>query len=104
MINILGVETSCDETSAAVVADGRVICAQVVASQIDIHRAYGGVFPEMASRQHILAIVPVLEETLRKAGMSWDDIAALAVTHGPGLAGSLLVGVNVVNVLEGFAG
>ncbi len=99
MINILGVETSCDETSAAVVADGRMIRAQVVASQIDIHRAYGGVFPEMASRQHILAIVPVVEETLRKAGVSWDDIAALAATHGPGLAGSLLVGVNVVKGL-----
>jgi len=95
VILILGVETSCDETSAAVVADGRLICSHVIASQIDIHRTYGGVFPEVASRQHILTIIPVLEETLRTADVKAEDLAAIAVTNGPGLAGSLLVGVNV---------
>ena len=99
MVLILGVESSCDETSAAVVSDGRLICSQVIASQIDLHATYGGVFPEIASRQHILAVVPVLDETLRKAEAKWEDLTALAVTNGPGLAGSLLVGVNVVKGL-----
>jgi N6-L-threonylcarbamoyladenine synthase len=94
MTLILGIETSCDETAAAVVADGRIIHSNVVASQIEIHRRYGGVFPEVASRQHILSIVPVIEEALAEAGIGWDDLAAVAVTYGPGLAGSLLVGVN----------
>jgi N6-L-threonylcarbamoyladenine synthase len=94
MTLILGIETSCDETAAAVVEDGRRILSNVVASQIDIHRRYGGVFPEVASRQHILSITPVIEETMGEAGVSWDDLEAVAVTYGPGLAGSLLVGVN----------
>jgi N6-L-threonylcarbamoyladenine synthase len=94
MTLILGIETSCDETAAAVVADGQVIHSNVVASQIEIHRRYGGVFPEVASRQHVLSIVPVIEGALAEAGIGWDDLAAVAVTYGPGLAGSLLVGVN----------
>ena len=94
MTLILGIETSCDETAAAVVEDGHRILSNVVASQIDIHRRYGGVFPEVASRQHILSITPVVEEAMSEAGVSWDDLEAVAVTYGPGLAGSLLVGVN----------
>ena len=94
MTLILGIETSCDETAAAVVEDGQRILSNVVASQIDIHRRYGGVFPEVASRQHVLSITPVVEEAMAEAGMSWDNLEAVAVTYGPGLAGSLLVGVN----------
>jgi N6-L-threonylcarbamoyladenine synthase len=94
MTLILGIETSCDETAAAVVEDGQRILSNVVASQIDIHRRYGGVFPEVASRQHVLSIIPVVEEAMGEAGASWDDLEAVAVTYGPGLAGSLLVGVN----------
>jgi len=94
MVQILAIETSCDETAAAVIADGRVILSNVVASQEAIHAKYGGVFPEVASRQHVLAIVPVLQEALELARTRWEDLAAVAVTYGPGLAGSLLVGVN----------
>ena len=94
MTLILGIETSCDETAAAVVEDGQRILSNVVASQIDIHRRYGGVFPEVASRQHILSITPVVEEAMDEARLSWDDLEVVAVTYGPGLAGSLLVGVN----------
>ncbi len=94
MTLILGIETSCDETAAAVVQDGRHILSNVVASQIALHAQYGGVFPEVASRQHVLTIVPVLHRALREAGVDWPDLAAIAVTHGPGLAGSLLVGLN----------
>src|SRR5258708_4590349 len=92
-MNILAIETSCDETSAAVVQDGRHVLASVIASQIEIHQKYGGVVPEVASRQHILYIAPVLQETLEQAGLSWANIDAVAVTNGPGLAGALLVGV-----------
>ncbi len=99
MTLILGIETSCDETAASVVADGRVIRSNVIASQADIHRRYGGVFPEVASRQHVLSILPVIEEALSKANVGWDDLAAVAVTYGPGLAGSLLVGVNTAKGL-----
>ena len=94
MTLILGIETSCDETAAAVVEDGQRIISSIVASQIDIHRRYGGVFPEVASRQHVLSIMPVIEEAMNEAGVSWDALEAVAVTYGPGLAGSLLVGVN----------
>ena len=97
MVRILGIETSCDETAAAVVEDGRRILSNVVASQIEIHRRYGGVFPEVASRQHVLSILPVIEEAM--AGLDWDELDAIAVTHGPGLAGSLLVGVNAAKGL-----
>ncbi|MBK9095220.1 MAG: tRNA (adenosine(37)-N6)-threonylcarbamoyltransferase complex transferase subunit TsaD [Anaerolineae bacterium] len=96
---ILGIETSCDETAAAVVGDGQHILSNVVATQIDLHRQYGGVFPELASRQHILTIKPVIEQALTTAQVGWQDIAAVAVTYGPGLAGSLLVGVNAAKGL-----
>jgi N6-L-threonylcarbamoyladenine synthase len=91
---ILGIETSCDETAAAVVANGRHILSNLVASQVDLHAEYGGVFPEMASRAHVEAISPVIEQAMREAHLGWDDLDALAVTYGPGLVGSLLVGVN----------
>lgn len=94
MTTILAIETSCDETSAAVIRDGRQMLSNVIASQIELHREYGGVVPELASRRHITAIGPVVEQALRDAGMGLDDIDALAVTEGPGLAGALLVGVN----------
>ena len=94
MTRILAIETSCDETAAAVIADGRHILSNVVASQIELHRRYGGVFPEVASRQHVLSINPVIEQALAEADLGWTDLDAVAVTEGPGLAGSLLVGVN----------
>ncbi|MBN1976195.1 MAG: tRNA (adenosine(37)-N6)-threonylcarbamoyltransferase complex transferase subunit TsaD [Anaerolineae bacterium] len=94
MIRILAIETSCDETAAAVVEDGRRILSNVVASQVELHAQYGGVFPEIASRAHIEAIVPVTEQAMREAHMGYDDLDAVAVTCGPGLAGSLLVGGN----------
>ncbi len=99
MALILGIETSCDETAAAVVEDGRRILSNNVASQIPIHAPYGGVFPEIASREHVLKIVPVIEDALKQAGLSFRDLAAVAVTHGPGLAGSLLVGVNTAKAI-----
>src|SRR5512138_1249979 len=91
---LLAIETSCDETAAAVIEGGHIIRSNVVASQIELHRPYGGVFPEIASRQHVLDIVPVMSRALADAGVTWPDLAAMAVTRGPGLAGSLLVGVN----------
>lgn len=91
---ILGIETSCDETAAAIVQDGRQILSNVVASQIAVHAQYGGVYPEIASREHVLKIIPVIEEAMKTANVSFSELAAIAVTHGPGLAGSLLVGVN----------
>ena len=94
MTLILAIETSCDETAAAVIEDGHIIRSNVVASQIEIHRAYGGVFPEIASRQHVFDIVPVIEAALEGSGATWGDLQAIAVTRGPGLAGSLLVGVE----------
>ena len=98
-VRILGIESSCDETAAAVVESGRVILASMVASQVDLHAQYGGVFPEVASRQHILSIYPILEQTLRKAHMSLGDLDAIAVTRGPGLSGSLVVGLNAAKGL-----
>ena len=89
---VLGIETSCDETAAAVVREGTMISSSVVASQIEIHHRYGGVVPELASRKHIEAIVPVVGETLNKADLTLRDIDAIAVTRGPGLVGALLVG------------
>lgn len=96
---ILALETSCDETACAVVENGRVLLASTVASQMDVHALYGGVFPEVASRQHVLAVVPVIEETLEKGHLTLQDIDAMAVTRGPGLAGSLIVGVNAAKGL-----
>jgi N6-L-threonylcarbamoyladenine synthase len=94
MIKILAIETSCDETAAAVIEEGFRIRSNVVASQIDIHRRYGGIFPEIASRQHILALSTVVQDALAQARTDWIDLDAVAMTYGPGLAGSLLVGVN----------
>ena len=94
MTLILGIETSCDETGAAVVEDGERMLSNVVASQIDLHAPYGGVFPEVASRAHIEAIGPVVQQALDAADVTLDALDAIAVTRGPGLAGSLLVGVN----------
>ncbi|HEX5414489.1 MAG TPA: tRNA (adenosine(37)-N6)-threonylcarbamoyltransferase complex transferase subunit TsaD, partial [Chloroflexota bacterium] len=93
-VHVLGIETSCDETSAAVVRDGREILSNIVASQIEIHQAFGGVVPEVASRQHVLAIIPTIERALQQANVSWDDITVVAPTRGPGLIGALLVGFN----------
>lgn len=98
-MRILGIETSCDETAAAVVGDGTVILSNIIASQVDIHSRYGGIVPEVASRQHMLSILPVIESAMGKAKTKWQDIAAIAVTYGPGLAGSLLVGVNVAKAI-----
>src|SRR5271169_2205193 len=94
MTRILGIESSCDETAAAIVADGREVLSSVVASQIDVHRKYGGVVPELASREHLRSIVPVVREALSGAGMALEDVDAIAITRGPGLVGSLLVGVT----------
>src|SRR5215469_10589836 len=96
---ILGIESSCDETAAAVVAGGRRILSSVVASQIDIHRKYGGVVPELASREHLRRIVPVVREAVEKANISLSAIDAVGVTKGPGLIGALLVGVTYGKVL-----
>ncbi len=99
-MRILGIESSCDETAASVVADGRRLESNVVASQIDLHRKYGGVMPEVASRAHLQAIMPTVEEALQRAQVDWSRIAAIAVTRGPGLAGSLLVGVNAAKAIS----
>ena len=93
-VRILGIESSCDETAAAVVADGREILSSVVASQIDVHRKYGGVVPELASREHLRQIVPVVREALEQAGTRLADLDAIGVTQGPGLVGALLVGIT----------
>jgi N6-L-threonylcarbamoyladenine synthase len=94
MTYILGIETSCDETAAAVVIDGKTIASNIVASQIDLHAQYGGVFPEMASRAHVEAIGAVVTQAIHDAGISFDKLDAIAVTRGPGLVGSLLIGLN----------
>jgi N6-L-threonylcarbamoyladenine synthase len=92
---ILGIESSCDETGAAIIKDGRYLISNVVASQAEIHNRYGGVVPEVASRQQLTTIIPVLETALDQAECGWDNIDAIAATYGPGLAGSLLVGLTV---------
>jgi len=94
MVRILAIETSCDETSAAVIEDGTRICSNIVASQIEVHSKYGGVFPEVASRMHVEAISPVVQQAMDAAGITPQELDLIAVTQGPGLAGSLLVGVN----------
>jgi N6-L-threonylcarbamoyladenine synthase len=96
---VLGIETSCDETAAAVVADGRRVLSSVVASQVDLHRRHGGVVPELAARQHVTAIVPVVEQALFEAAIERDDLDAIAATQGPGLAGSLVVGLNTAKAM-----
>jgi len=96
---ILAIETSCDETAAAVVDNGTTILSNVIASQTDLHAEFGGIFPEMASRQHIEVIYPVVEQAMRDAFIGFDDLDCIAVTRGPGLVGSLLVGVNMAKGL-----
>ncbi len=96
---VLAVESSCDETAAAVVKDGKAVLSDIVASQIDVHAEYGGVVPEIASRKHMEAIVPVIEEALNRAGVNLGDIEGVAVTQGPGLAGALLVGIATAKAL-----
>ncbi len=98
-MKILGIETSCDESAAAIVEDGRTILSNVMASQIEIHAPYGGVVPEVAARSHIETILPVVDEALRAAKLGWDKIDAIAVTRGPGLLGSLLIGTLAARTL-----
>lgn len=96
---ILGIESSCDETSASIVKNGRVDISTVISSQIDVHKNYGGVVPEIASRHHVKNITIVIEECLTRANMTMDDIDAIAITYGPGLIGSLLVGLEAAKTL-----
>lgn len=96
---VLGIESSCDETAAAVVRDGREIVSSVISSQVDIHKRFGGVVPELASREHLDKIVPVVEEAFARAGIAKDEIDGVAVTQGPGLVGSLLVGLSYAKAL-----
>jgi N6-L-threonylcarbamoyladenine synthase len=103
-LRILGIESSCDETAAAVVVDGREILSSVVASQIDVHRKYGGVVPELASREHLRQIVPVVREAMSQAGMKLTDLDAIGVTQGPGLVGALLVGITYGKTLAAALG
>ena len=98
-MKILGIETSCDETAAAVVEDGNLLLSNAVLSSMDLHTVYGGVVPEIAARSHMEAITPVIEQALRQANCTWDDIDAIAVTYGAGLGGSLLVGVLTARTL-----
>src|SRR5271154_2917884 len=98
-MRILGIESSCDETAAAVVEDGVKQLSSVVASQFDAHAKYGGVVPELASREHLRAIVPVVREALDRASLTWSDLDAVAATSGPGLAGSLLVGLTYAKAI-----
>jgi N6-L-threonylcarbamoyladenine synthase len=98
-MKLLGIETSCDETAAAVVREGREIISSLITSQVDVHARYGGIVPEVASRQHLITAIPVIEETMAQAQTRWSDLAGIAVTVGPGLAGSLLVGVNIAKAI-----
>ena len=98
-MKILAIESSCDETAAAVISDGNTILSNIISSQVEIHAQYGGVVPEVAARSHIEVIIPVIEQALNEADCSWDDIDAIAVTKGPGLIGSLLIGVMTAKTL-----
>ena len=99
-IKILAIESSCDETSAAVVVNGREVLSNIIYSQIDIHTLYGGVVPEIASRKHIEKVNQVIKSALKEADCTLDDIDAIAVTYGPGLVGALLVGVGVAKAIS----
>ena len=96
-MRVLGIETSCDETAAAVVENGRDVRSSIILSQIAMHRPYGGVVPEIACRSHVEALPGVIQDALDTAQVGWDDLDALAVTSGPGLASSLLTGVSAAN-------
>ena len=98
-VRVLGIETSCDETAAAVVEDGRRALSDVVATQIELHRKWGGVVPELASRNHVMQVMPVVDEALTRAALTPDALDGIAVTSGPGLVGALLVGVQVAKAL-----
>ena len=98
-LRVLGIESSCDETAAAVVENGRVIESSVIASQVDLHAQFGGVYPELASREHVKAAYATVNEALQQAHMGLSDLDGIAVTRGPGLAGSLVVGVNLAKGL-----
>ena len=98
-MKILGIETSCDETSASVVIDGRQVLSNIIASQADLHARWGGVVPEVASRKHVERVLPVIEEALIAAGMGIAEIEGIAVTNRPGLVGALLVGVSAAKAL-----
>ena len=97
---ILAIESSCDETAAAVVKDGREVLSNVISSQIEIHKKFGGVVPEVASRKHLEAVNPVIEKAIEDAGVTYDDIDYIAVTYAPGLVGALLVGVSAAKALS----
>lgn len=104
IVIVFGIETSCDETSAGIVDDSGNVLANVVASQVDIHARYGGIVPEVASRQHVIDIRPVVTNALQEAGVGWGELDAIAVTHGPGLAGSLIIGLNIAKGLSAATG
>lgn len=97
---VLGIESTCDETACAVVREGRVILSEVVSSQIDLHATYGGVVPELACRRHVDVMIPIMEQTLQQAKLTLDDIDLIAVAHGPGLIGALLIGLNTAKALS----
>ena len=99
-MNILAIESSCDETAAAVVQDGRKVLSNIISSQIEIHKLYGGVVPEIASRKHIEKVIQVVDEALKEASLTMDEIDAVAVTYGPGLVGALLVGVSAAKSIS----
>lgn len=101
---VLGIETSCDETAASVVRDGRLALSDVVSSQVDVHKRWGGVVPELASRAHVMQVMPVVDEALTRAGVGLADLDAIAVTSGPGLIGALLVGVQAAKSLAWISG
>lgn len=98
-IRILGIETSCDETAAGVVEDGRVLRSNIISSQAELHSRYGGVVPEVASRQHVRDLTPVLEQAVSSCGLGLEDIDVVAVTYGPGLAGALITGLNAAKAI-----
>jgi N6-L-threonylcarbamoyladenine synthase len=98
-VKILGIETSCDETAASVIEDGRKLLSNVIASQVDIHSRYGGVVPEVASRQHVIQMAPTVQQAMEDARVNLRELDAVAVTYGPGLAGALLVGANFAKAL-----
>src|SRR5216110_1258420 len=103
-MRVLGLESSCDETAAAIVDDGTLVRSDVVASQNEVHARYGGVVPELASRAHILNVVPVLQAALERAGVALDEVDGIAVTHAPGLVGALLVGLQTAKSLAWVTG
>ncbi|PIP31192.1 tRNA (adenosine(37)-N6)-threonylcarbamoyltransferase complex transferase subunit TsaD, partial [bacterium (Candidatus Howlettbacteria) CG23_combo_of_CG06-09_8_20_14_all_37_9] len=98
-MNILSIETSCDETACAVVKNGREVLSNIIVSQIDIHKEYGGVVPEVAARSHIEVILPAIDKALKEAKIGWGSVDAIAVTTGPGLIGSLIIGVETAKTL-----